>query len=101
MCCVLTKYCYLVSVSDFENKHNLPPHTILNAIIKGGDSGAWARLETGAIDAVQFGKEFSRECSKQVTWKCDVFACWTFNIVISEYSHTIYVICVKCCGISY
>ena len=55
-----------ICISEYEHKHGLPENTIVKTIIKTGNSGAWARLETGAITAVEFGKEFSQECSSEV-----------------------------------
>ena len=52
--------------AEYEQRNSLPKNTVLKAIINGGDTGAWARLERGEITAVEFGPEFSRECSKEV-----------------------------------
>ena len=66
--------CVCICISEYEHKHGLPENTIVKTIIKTGNSGAWARLETGAITAVEFGKEFSQECSSEVNRSCSHFS---------------------------
>ncbi|ELU09435.1 hypothetical protein CAPTEDRAFT_175366 [Capitella teleta] len=52
---------------DVEINMQMPPGTILKAILAKGEQGAWAEYERGQISMEEFGQKFSAECSYQAS----------------------------------
>lgn len=57
---------------EYEAKKNIPPGTIWESIKNYGDKGAWPKLETGKLNAQEFGPIFSNECSTTANKEVDV-----------------------------
>ncbi|XP_069611155.1 acyl-CoA dehydrogenase family member 10 [Ranitomeya imitator] len=49
---------------DWEIRNNVPPGTIKEAILTGGDGGPWMKYMRGELSAQGFVQEFGNQCSK-------------------------------------
>ncbi|XP_078599605.1 acyl-CoA dehydrogenase family member 10-like isoform X1 [Branchiostoma floridae x Branchiostoma japonicum] len=69
----------------FEDSKQLPPGSLFDVIRRGGDSGAWQRLERGEITQTEFIQPFSEECEKVLGQKvCVVDLMPSFGQHITE-----------------
>ncbi len=53
--------------ADYEHDQGLPSHTLNRAIVEGGATGAWARLERGELAMEEFFRAFDDELKARGT----------------------------------
>ena len=57
-----------LTCKEYEAEKKIPAGTIWKAIKVYGNKGSWPKLEIGELNADEFGKVFSEECSHVVSY---------------------------------